>query len=579
MGKYDFKPAGQSKLNIDSGDREVAKLRSRANVEAGRPRRLMKTAAMRLAYGGVSYSGNTMQATAGNFYSPELSTDFLERPQSLYEQWNYYRFFYRNNPFVAQAIDIHTILPISRIRLTKPRAKSAALAQQALDWCEAWAKRVKLVTKLVNLVHEYHKIGEVFPFAEDLNPDIPEELLWDEVAIVEDGEDGEGEARIEKRPKADQSAAAAWMKKNYKGFTAIRMLPPENVHMESFPFTDEKLMELVPDAKTRRLVELADAGDLRAQKIVRTMPAEIVDAVREGRNAPLNTDPYAGSFVHYIANKKSDYEARGSSDIERVLPSLIQFDKVRQANASIASRHMTPIRLIYAENMSIADIDALREQVDLALQDPDYSIITNFQVTWEEMGSDQRLLDMSGILDMVNRELYAGFGVTEGLLTGESSYSGDRVPMHVINERYMLLRQVVQDYVDEYLLKPMCARMGFIEDGEDGTEQVIYPRLSFTRLGLVDSQETFDQMFNLYQKGSLDIRTILESLNIDSYAVEQRLKEDMFTVNDSSFNELLRGLYGELGRQAAEQSDALKKALSHMGLKHIPPADDSGRFG
>ena len=53
------------------------------------------------------------------------------------------------------------------------------------------------------------------------------------------------------------------------------------------------------------------------------------------------------------------------------------------------------------------DVEALREQVDLALQDPDYSIIANFQISWEEMGSDQRLLDLNEY-DMTDRQMYAG---------------------------------------------------------------------------------------------------------------------------------------------------------------------------
>ena len=44
------------------------------------------------------------------------STDFLELPQSLDEQRNYYRFFYRSDPFVGQAIDLHTELPLSKLR-------------------------------------------------------------------------------------------------------------------------------------------------------------------------------------------------------------------------------------------------------------------------------------------------------------------------------------------------------------------------------------------------------------------------------------------------------------------------------
>ena len=557
------------------GGTEVAKVRPRPKGTTGKPKRLGKTAGMKLASGTMSTSGTT-SASAGNFYSPELSTDFLELPQSLYEQWNYYRFFYRKNPFVGQALDLHTELPLSKVRLNIPKAKNRDIAMQSTEWCERWCRRIGLLHRLLSMVHEWHLIGEVFVWCEDNNPEMPEELMYEDVNIIADGDDGTGEARIERRLKEDQSGAIAWLKKNYKGWTAMRCLPPEQTHMEAFNFTDEKLIELVPDAKTKKIIEAADSGDPRAQRIVESMPTDVVNAVRAGTNIPLNTDPEAGSFVHYLANKKSDYEPRGHSVLERCLQSLVHFDKLRQANASIASRHMTPIRIVYAEDMDAADTDALRDQVDLALQDPDFSIIANFQITWEEMGSDSRLLDLSGEMDLLARELYAGLGVTEGLLTGESAYSGDKLSLEVINTRYMLLREILQDFTEEYLFKPMCKRMGFVELDDDGNEQVIYPRLSFTRLALRDNADTFDSLFNLYQKGSLDIDVILELLNIDPVTTREKLERDFLGPNDSTFNEVTRTLYGEIGRKLVDESNAVEKVAKVLGLKYTPPKEEGG---
>lgn len=265
--------------------------------------------------------------------------------------------------------------------------------------------------------------------------------------------------------------------------------------------------------------------------------------------------------------------------LERCLRILVYRDKLRQANTSIASRHMTPIRLVYAEDMDMADVEALREQVDLALQDPDYSIISNFQISWEEMGSDQRLLDLGSEYDMTDRQMYAGLGVTESLLSGESSYSGDRINLEVINTRYMLMREILQEMVEENILKPMCRRMGFVEEDEDGQEIVVHPTLSFTRLGLRDNQDTFDALFNLYQKGSLDIDIILELLNVDPESTKRKLERDMWTLNDSQFNEVLRGIYGEAGRMISENTGVVEQIAENLGLKYTPADEgDDGRF-
>ena len=549
-------------------------------AKTGKPRKITSSlmrAKTASAYGGGMGLGNggSVEGMGGNFYSPELSTDFLELPQSLHEQWNYYRFFYRTEPFVGQAVDLHTELPISKVRIGMAKAKNRELAVAATRFCERWATRVRLLDRLLTINHDRNLIGEVFIWCEDGNAEMPQDIREENVRIL--SEDGEAVEKWVDREDADERAVK-WLKKNYKGWTSVRVLPPEQIRMETFSFTDERIIELIPDSKTKGIIEKYQQGDKHAKRVVESMPPDVVKAVVEGENIPLNTDPMAGSFVHYLANRKSDYDPRGRSILERCMRALVYRDKLRQAQTSIASRHMTPIRIVYGEDLDAADVEALRDQVDMALQDPDYSIIANFQINWEEMGADQRLLDLNGEYDLTDRQLYAGLGVTEGLLSGESSYSGDRINLEVINTRYMLLREQLQDLVENAFFKPMCARMGFVEEDEDGEEQVIVPTLSFTRLALRDNRDTFDALYNLYTKGSLDVDTILELLNLDPVAVRERIERDLFTVNDPTFNEVLRGIYGDAGRAIAENSDASEKIAEVLGLKYAVPVEDDGRY-
>jgi hypothetical protein len=343
--------------------------------------------------------------------------------------------------------------------------------------------------------------------------------------------------------------------------------------------TTQKLFELIPDSKTKSIVEEYTQGGEEARRIVESMPDEIVQAIIDGRNLPLETDPYAGSFVYYLARKRSGYEERGHSIIERCMRTLVYADKLRQAQTSIASRHMTPIRIVWVEDGDVRDVEDLREQVDQALQDPDFSIVANYQVQWEEMGPNDRLLELSSEWDQINQKLMAGLGVTQALLTGEGSYSGDRFSLSIINDRYLLFREFIQNFVDNQILKPMCARMGFVETDEDGNETIIHPSLSFSRLALRDNQETFDAMFNLYQKGSLPVDYILDLLNIDPDEVHRKLKEDLFTLKDSLSNEALRSVYSDLGRRLAEETNAIEKISRSFGLKHEPPSEDEGGGG
>jgi hypothetical protein len=196
------------------------------------------------------------------------------------------------------------------------------------------------------------------------------------------------------------------------------------------------------------------------------------------------------------------------------------------------------------------------------------------------MGSKDRLLDLSGEYELVNKELYSGLGVTESLLSGETLYSGDRLKLEVINTRYMFLREILQEYVEEYLFKPVARRKGFVEKNEWGEEVVLYPRLSFTRLPLRDSQDTFDALLNLYQKGSIPVETILELFNLDSEDIKSKLDQDRYTGNDATFNEVLRGIYGGVADKLIESTDVVDRIQKGLGLKTkaAAPAAEDNRF-
>jgi len=231
--------------------------------------------------------------------------------------------------------------------------------------------------------------------------------------------------------------------------------------------------------------------------------------------------------------------------------------------------------------MSVIDFEDLCEQVALALVDPDYSILANYEFHWEEMGARDRLLDLSSEYEVTDRQLHSGLGVTESLLSGETLYSGDRLKLEVINTRYLFLWEIVQEYVEEALFKPVARRKGFVEKNEWGEEEVIFPKLSFTRLPLRDSQDTYDALFNLYQKGSISIDLILEMFNIDPDDTRIKLEKDMFTVNDAMFNEVIRGIYGEVGRTLAESTAVAQKIQEYLNLGDAPAEEapeEEGRF-
>jgi hypothetical protein len=525
--------------------------------------------------GSLGNSGYSM-GTATNVYSPHLSTDFLELPQNRVEERAYFRFFYNNEPYVGQAIDLHTELPLSKLRLTLPKGSDYKKNREILQFFQGMVDRTGLLNVLIDATREYYVIGEGWIFAEDSDVEVPEYVYLERVNTL-DPETGATKTELRRRENADK-LIEQYKEKNYQGWDRIMLLPPDQIDVDSFQYSSKQRVELIPDEKTKEMVKAALRGDPDAAEALEDVPEEIIEYIANNENLPLGTDPAEGSFVYQLARKKPPGQDHGVSILQRCLRTLVYRDKLRQAQTSIASRAMTPKRLIYAEDMDDYDVEDLREQVDMALLDPDYSIITNFQVNWEEINARDRLLDLNGEYDITDRQLFAGLGVTESMLTGESTYSGERINIEVINTRYMLYRELLQTYVEEYLFKPVAEKKGFVEYDEFGNKQVLYPSLSFTRLALRDNRDTFDAMFNLYQKGSLSVGYILELFNLDPQAVEERLSQDLMTVNDALFNEVMRSAYSEVGRALPEQSDIIERIVDYLKLEYRKPPDENSRY-
>lgn len=526
---------------------------------------------------GGSFGADMALGTATNIYSPHLSTDFLELPQNLAEMRSYYRFFYNNDPYVMRAITLHTELPLSKLRLTMPKGTDPKKNREILKFYTDMINRIDLLGAILDATREYYVIGEAFLFAEDSEPEVPEYVYMERVNHV-DGDSGELSTRTIRKPDAEK-LIEDYKKKHYQGWERLLLLPADQVHLETFQFSHKYKIELIPDERTKGLVKAAGMHDQSAIEALADVPEEIIEYIAQDQNLPLGTDPYEGSFVYHLPRNRPAGKDHGVSILQSCMRSLIYRDKLRQAQTSIASRAMTPKRLVYAEDMSIDQVEELREQVDLMLLDPDYSLITNFAVTWEEISARDRLLDLTSEYDITDRQLFAGLGVTESMLTGESSYSGERINIEVINTRYMLYRERMQQYVEEYLFKPVAEKKGYYEFDEFGNKVLLYPELSFTRLALRDNRDTFDAMFNLYQKGSLSVSYILELFNLDPVAVEERLRQDFMTMNDSLFNEILRGAYSEVGRALPEQSDMIQRVVDYLDLTYTPPKDQNSRYG
>ena len=165
---------GSSPLPVRNGDN--VRVSNKLTEKEVQVRRIKKYATTTFGFNtrtaaGIGYSsGGSMDSTQGNFYSPQLSTDFLEKPQNQRERRAWYRHFYHSNEFVGQAIDLHSTLPLSKIRLEKPHGENQEQCEYVYNFFMEMCEEIKLFKSLLEISHEYYLLGSCYCFNEDHEP-------------------------------------------------------------------------------------------------------------------------------------------------------------------------------------------------------------------------------------------------------------------------------------------------------------------------------------------------------------------------------------------------------------------------
>jgi hypothetical protein len=170
-------------------------------------------------------------------------------------------------------------------------------------------------------------------------------------------------------------------------------------------------------------------------------------------------------------------------------------------------------------------------------------------------------------------------GVTRELLTGESTYSGSKITVDILNTMFLLTREVLQNYIEKTLFIPICEAHGWYEEDENGIKDYWYPKVGFNRLTIRDNAEVFDSLFQLYQKGSIPVDVIYELFNLNPDEMSARLKEDLFTVKDANFNRVLEQSDIEIGRALVERTDLVQRVAKYLTLSYQKPAEGGGGAG
>jgi hypothetical protein len=411
--------------------------------------------------------GDTVKQ-APEVYSPLWLSSNLNLPRDRPTINAWCRSFYALNPFVHNAINLHSAYPISKLNIKCPNKDIEKFFNDMIE-------EIDLMNICVQIAQEYWLLGEAFVYAE-----------------------------------LDESRGK-W------GRLVIQN--PDYMLVKRTVIANEPSIMLRPDENLKKIVFSNKPTDIEQRK---QLNQYIIDSIKRGENIPLDN-----FNVSHLARKISPYEIRGTGLPVCIFRQLMLFDKMRESKYAQADNMINPLTLVKvggegndALHPTFVDLEAWREVFEAAQHDKDFKIFTHAGVTVERVGYGQGIFDISGDITQLIKEIYIGLQVPPVLMDGgaDTTYANGGVALDVLRQRYMQFRNMMSAWLKTKIFAPISKIQGFY-DYSGGEKQLIVPEVDWNHMSLFDAGDYINTLVTLTQgqddQKRASVHTLYRSLGLE----------------------------------------------------------------
>ena len=417
------------------------------------------------AGGGFRGSGGTTRQIP-EIYSPLwLNSNLnLPRDRATINAWS--RAFFALNPFVQNAITLHSTYPISKLNIKCKDEKVQA-------FFEGMIEETDLMNICVQIAQEYWLLGEAFVYAE-----------------------------LDER-------SAKWSR--------FIIQNPDYVTVKHSVIAGEPVLSLRPDENLKRIVTSNKPSDVQQRQ---RLDKAIIEHVRRNENIPLGN-----FYASHIARRLNPYDTRGTGLTTSCFRNLMLFDKLRESKFAQADNMINPLTLVKigSENFrpSPTDLEAYREVWEAAQYDKDFKIFTHNDVIVERIGHNSGILDINPDIEKLTKEIYIGLMIPQVLMDGGSdvTYANGGVTLDVLRQRYMSFRNMLSSWLRKKIFAPISKINDFYEY-KDGEKILTIPEVEWNHMSLFDAGDYINVLMQLVQgtpeaPAKVSTQTLYRSLGLD----------------------------------------------------------------
>ncbi len=435
---------------------------------------------------GVGGSGGTAKQIP-EIYSPLWLASNLNLPRDRATINAWCRAFFALNPFVHNAINLHSTYPISKLNIKCANKKVEHFFNDMIE-------ETNLMNICVQIAMEFWLLGEAFVYAE-----------------------------------LDQ----------HKGkWSRLLMQNPDYMVVKRTVVADEPVIMLRPDQNLHNIVNSNKPSDVAQRK---QLNQYIIDAVRRGENIPMNN-----FNISHISRKISPYEIRGTGLPVCIFRQLMLFDKMRESQFAQADNMINPLTLVKVGSEGLdglhpshGDLEAYREIFESLQYDKDAKIFTHPGVTVERVGYGQGIYDVNPTITQLIKEIWIGLMVPSSLMDGgqDTTYANAGVALDVLRQRYMQFRNMMALWLKRKIFAPIAEIQGFWEYKEGGAgrsseKQLIIPEVDWNHMSLFDAGDYTTNLITLTTSGGAEsparasLHTLYRSLGLEWEDEQRKMRKE-----------------------------------------------------
>lgn len=319
---------------------------------------------------------------------------------------------------------------------------------------------------------------------------------------------------------------------------------------------------------------------------------ELGRAIKATNNssAPIDTNPYNDIGAYVVTIKRQGLAQKDNSIFNRVLMDAVDLAvSQRRLREKINRGFKKDILVTLGDKEDEESIAALQTVLDQAAQNDEGSfIVTNMDVNTSELDLNVNSnLDLQDIIEQGNQNISEGVGISESLITDSTdAYSNAFLKTCLLENELTSFRTALTSFIEKKIFEPIAIKLGFIIKDEWGDPQVLYPKLSFSRMTLARGSDDLDTISELVSENKLPQSVLLEAMGFDTDAVLTQLRDESLTLMNPALRDKFSELVGEKAAEALSKNERLLKRLAEnldvdpqALAKALQESDDTGGGG